>query len=62
MDMSADYAVIEMGMSAKGEIEKLASFVKPDIALITNVYPMHIEFFENFERSKIIAKGKSTAS
>ncbi len=49
MDMSADYAVIEMGMSAKGEIEKLASFVKPDIALITNVYPMHIEFFENFE-------------
>lgn len=49
MDMSADYAVIEMGMSAKGEIEELVSFVKPDAALITNVYPMHIEFFENFE-------------
>ena len=49
MDMSADYAVIEMGMSAKGEIEKLASYVQPDLALITNVYPMHIEFFENFE-------------
>lgn len=49
MDMSADYAVIEMGMSAKGEIEKLASYVQPDIALVTNVYPMHIEFFENFE-------------
>ena len=49
MDMSADYAIIEMGMSAKGEIEELASYVKPDIALITNVYPMHIEFFPNFE-------------
>ena len=49
MDMSADYAVIEMGMSAKGEIEELVSFVRPDIALITNVYPMHIEFFPNFE-------------
>jgi len=49
MDMSADYAVIEMGMSAKGEIEKLASFAQPDMALVTNVYPMHIEFFENFE-------------
>ncbi len=49
MDMTADYAVIEMGMSAKGEIEELVSFVKPDVALITNVYPMHIEFFENFE-------------
>ncbi len=49
LDMEADYAVIEMGMSGKGEIEKLASYVQPDIALVTNVYPMHIEFFENFE-------------
>ena len=49
LDMSADYAVIEMGMSAKGEIEKLSSYVQPDMAIVTNVYPMHIEFFENFE-------------
>lgn len=49
MDMTADFAVIEMGMSSKGEIEELVGYVKPDIALITNVYPMHIEFFENFE-------------
>ncbi len=49
LDMSADFAVIEMGMSAKGEIEELTSYTKPDIAIITNVYPMHIEFFENFE-------------
>lgn len=49
MDMDADFAVIEMGMSAKGEISKLVSYVQPDVALITNVYPMHIEFFENFE-------------
>lgn len=47
MDLTADYAVIEMGMSAKGEIERLSSYVKPDIAVVTNVYPMHIEFFEN---------------
>ena len=47
--MSADYAVIEMGMSAKGEIEELVSYVRPDVAIITNVYPMHIEFFPNFE-------------
>ncbi|MBQ8481300.1 MAG: UDP-N-acetylmuramoyl-tripeptide--D-alanyl-D-alanine ligase [Alphaproteobacteria bacterium] len=49
MDMKASYAVIEMGMSAKGEISYLTNLVKPDIAVITNVYPMHIEFFENFE-------------
>ena len=49
MDMNADYAVIEMGMSAKGEISYLTSLVRPDIALVTNVYPMHIEFFDSFE-------------
>jgi len=49
MDLSADFTVIEMGMSAKGEISRLTSYVKPDIALITNVYPMHIEFFPDLE-------------
>ncbi len=49
LDMNTKYAVIEMGMSAKGEIEYLTNLVKPDIAIITNVYPMHIEFFANFE-------------
>ena len=49
LDMDADYAIIELGMSAKGEISNLVSYVKPDMAIITNVYPMHIEFFENFE-------------
>ena len=48
-DMNAEYAVIEMGMSAAGEIAYLTNLVKPDIAIVTNVYPMHIEFFENFE-------------
>lgn len=49
LDMSADFAIIEMGMSAKGEISRLTSYVKPDVALITNVYPMHIEFFPDLE-------------
>lgn len=49
MDMTADFAVIEMGMSAKGEISRLTSYVKPDIAIVTNVYPMHIEFFNEFK-------------
>ena len=56
LNLTADYAVIEMGMNAKGEIAQLTSWVKPDIALITNVYPMHIEFFENF---KGIAEAKA---
>ena len=49
IDMNSRYAVIEMGMSAKGEIAYLTSLIKPDVAVVTNVYPMHIEFFANFE-------------
>lgn len=49
MDMNAEYAVIEMGMSSKGEIARLVSYTEPDIAVVTNVYPMHIEFFDSFE-------------
>lgn len=46
MDMNADYAVIEMGMSAKGEISRLTSYVKPDLALVTNVYPCILSFLK----------------
>lgn len=49
IDMDADYVIVEMGMSSKGEIEELVSYVNPDVAIVTNVYPMHIEFFDSFE-------------
>lgn len=56
LDMNSRYAVIEMGMSAQGEIAYLTNLVKPDVAVITNVYPMHIEFFADF---KGIAEAKA---
>ena len=37
-------AVIEMGMSAAGEIDLLARLVSPDVGIITNVGPAHLEF------------------
>lgn len=49
LDMNAKFAVIEMGMSARGEIEYLTSLAEPDVALVTNVYPMHIEFLKSLE-------------
>ncbi len=55
LDMKAKYAVIEMGMSARGEIDYLTHLAEPDIAIVTNVYPMHIEFLgslENIARAK----------
>lgn len=49
LDLNAEYAIIEVGMSSKGEISYLMPYIEPDIALVTNVYPMHIEFFKNIE-------------
>jgi UDP-N-acetylmuramoyl-tripeptide--D-alanyl-D-alanine ligase len=40
-----DVAVLEYGMSTPGEIAALTRIVPPDIALITNVRPVHLEFF-----------------
>ena len=38
------FAVVELGMSARGEIDKLGSIANPDVAVITNVGPVHLEF------------------
>ena len=53
LDMASSYAVIEMGMSALHEIEYLTSLASPDIAIVTNVYPMHIEFLKTLENIAI---------
>lgn len=41
--------VLEMGMSAKGEIRKLASIAEPNEGVITNVNPVHLEFFDSID-------------
>lgn len=41
--------VLEMGMSAKGEIARLASIAEPNEGLVTNVNPVHLEFFESID-------------
>lgn len=43
------YAVIEMGASAEGEIDYTVRLVTPDVAVITNIAPAHIEGFGSLE-------------
>jgi UDP-N-acetylmuramoyl-tripeptide--D-alanyl-D-alanine ligase len=48
--------VLEMGMSAKGEILKLTSIAEPNEGVITNVNPVHLEFFKSVDE---IAEAKA---
>lgn len=47
MHAGSDYAIFEMGMNHTGEIIPLSEQVRPDIAIITTVEPVHVGNFEN---------------
>ena len=43
------FGVFEIGMNHAGEIEPLVRLVRPHVAVVTTVEPVHLEFFENVE-------------
>jgi UDP-N-acetylmuramoyl-tripeptide--D-alanyl-D-alanine ligase len=43
------FAVLELGMSAAGELRHLSGIAEPDVAVITNVAPVHLEFFSSVD-------------
>lgn len=43
----ARFAVFEMGMNHAGEIEPLSKLVRPQVAIITTIEPVHIEHFKS---------------
>ncbi|MBI3275842.1 MAG: UDP-N-acetylmuramoylalanyl-D-glutamyl-2,6-diaminopimelate--D-alanyl-D-alanine ligase [Methylocystis sp.] len=49
MPVQARYGVFEVGMNHPGEITPLARMVKPHIAVVTRVAPVHLEYFASLE-------------
>ena len=43
------FGVFELGASHKGDIAETASLAVPDVAVITNVGPSHLEFFHDLQ-------------
>jgi UDP-N-acetylmuramoyl-tripeptide--D-alanyl-D-alanine ligase len=44
-----DLGILEMGMSASGEIAEMCRIAAPDIGIITNVAPVHLQFFDSID-------------
>jgi UDP-N-acetylmuramoyl-tripeptide--D-alanyl-D-alanine ligase len=49
LEKDHDIAILEMGMNHPGEISLLTEIAPPDLAVITNVKPVHLEFFDSLE-------------
>ena len=49
MPVETDYAVLELGMNAPGEIAPLARLARPHVALVTTIAPAHLEAFGQIE-------------
>jgi len=56
MAQEIEFGIFEIGMNHAGEIAPLSKLVEPDIAIITNVAPAHLEQLDSLEN---IAKAKA---
>jgi len=49
MPQDSAYGVFEIGMNHAGEIEPLTKMVRPHVAIVTTVEPVHLEYFDSVE-------------
>ena len=49
MPATSDFGVFEIGMNHPGEIQPLAELVNMDVALVLNVLPAHLGYFDDLE-------------
>ncbi len=50
LEESDQAGVVELGMSHRGEIARLAEIAEPDIGIVTRVAPVHMEFFSSLDQ------------
>lgn len=53
---SHQVAVLEMGMNHPGEIKRLVEIAPPEVAVITRIAPVHLEFFQSLEEIALAKK------
>jgi UDP-N-acetylmuramoyl-tripeptide--D-alanyl-D-alanine ligase len=49
LERSHDLAIVELGTNARGEIKRLTEIAEPDIGLVTNIGPAHLEGLKTLE-------------
>jgi len=49
LELGHEVAVMELAMSAAGEIARLAEIAQPQIGVVTNVAPVHLQFFDSVD-------------
>src|SRR6202171_371266 len=49
LDETHQAAVLEMGMSRRGELARLAAIARPDVGAVARVSPAHLEFFASLD-------------
>jgi UDP-N-acetylmuramoyl-tripeptide--D-alanyl-D-alanine ligase len=57
LDTTHHWAVLEMGMSEPGEIDRLAAIGSPCVGIVTNIFPAHLESMGSIE-NVAAAKGE----
>lgn len=67
LELTHDVAVVELAMSAPGGIARLAGIAEPQVGVVTNVAPVHLQFFDSVEsiaqaKRELIENLKSPAS
>jgi UDP-N-acetylmuramoyl-tripeptide--D-alanyl-D-alanine ligase len=49
MPIDTQYGVFEIGMNHAGEITPLVAMVRPHVAIITKIAPVHLEYFDSLD-------------